>query len=130
MKVVGWAENIHLSRWDNAQQALPPQQPATPTKWGRKQIRIQDPNQGGRDITEEMISGGHSLCTPTGIGFFPWLTDPLQTSDQHPHSQKPQAPKSDHRTPLQPCPQSSTKRKRRRNMSESFCWGSSSSVPA
>ncbi|XP_076841274.1 eukaryotic translation initiation factor 4 gamma 3-like isoform X2 [Brachyhypopomus gauderio] len=47
------------------QQALPPQQPATPTKWGRKQIRIQDPNQGGRDITEEMISGGHSLCTPT-----------------------------------------------------------------
>uniref|UniRef100_A0A672J8R3 Eukaryotic translation initiation factor 4 gamma, 1a n=1 Tax=Salarias fasciatus TaxID=181472 RepID=A0A672J8R3_SALFA len=29
------------------------------------QIRIRDPNQGGRDITEEIMSGGRSTTTPT-----------------------------------------------------------------
>lgn len=29
------------------------------------QIRIRDPNQGGRDITEEIMSGGRSTSTPT-----------------------------------------------------------------
>lgn len=29
------------------------------------QIRIRDPNQGGRDITEEIMSGGRSGSTPT-----------------------------------------------------------------
>lgn len=28
------------------------------------QIRIRDPNQGGRDITEEIMSGGRSASTP------------------------------------------------------------------
>uniref|UniRef100_A0A8C2ZFY2 Uncharacterized protein n=1 Tax=Cyclopterus lumpus TaxID=8103 RepID=A0A8C2ZFY2_CYCLU len=28
-------------------------------------IRIRDPNQGGRDITEEIMSGGRSGSTPT-----------------------------------------------------------------
>uniref|UniRef100_A0A672J8T3 Eukaryotic translation initiation factor 4 gamma, 1a n=1 Tax=Salarias fasciatus TaxID=181472 RepID=A0A672J8T3_SALFA len=38
------------------QQAPPPQPPP---------IRIRDPNQGGRDITEEIMSGGRSTTTPT-----------------------------------------------------------------
>ncbi|KAJ8332711.1 hypothetical protein SKAU_G00425000 [Synaphobranchus kaupii] len=36
-----------------------PQQPP-PTKREKKTIRIRDPNQGGRDITEEIMSGGGS----------------------------------------------------------------------
>uniref|UniRef100_A0A8C1LUX9 Uncharacterized protein n=1 Tax=Cyprinus carpio TaxID=7962 RepID=A0A8C1LUX9_CYPCA len=37
--------------------------------WARarlpRRIRIRDPNQGGRDITEEIMSGGRSGSTPT-----------------------------------------------------------------
>ncbi|XP_061639179.1 eukaryotic translation initiation factor 4 gamma 1-like isoform X4 [Phyllopteryx taeniolatus] len=44
-------------------QPQPPQH--VHTKRERKQIRIRDPNQGGRDITEEIMSGGHSGSTPT-----------------------------------------------------------------
>ncbi|XP_034743085.1 eukaryotic translation initiation factor 4 gamma 1a isoform X4 [Etheostoma cragini] len=51
------------------QQAPPPQQPPPqsqgPPKRERKPIRIRDPNQGGRDITEEIMSGGRSTTTPT-----------------------------------------------------------------
>uniref|UniRef100_A0A8D0DBD3 Eukaryotic translation initiation factor 4 gamma, 1a n=1 Tax=Sander lucioperca TaxID=283035 RepID=A0A8D0DBD3_SANLU len=51
------------------QQAPPPQQPPAqsqgPPKRERKPIRIRDPNQGGRDITEEIMSGGRSTTTPT-----------------------------------------------------------------
>ncbi|CAF92948.1 unnamed protein product, partial [Tetraodon nigroviridis] len=51
------------------QQAPPPQQPPAqsqgPPKRERKPIRIRDPNQGGRDITEEIMSGGRSATTPT-----------------------------------------------------------------
>ncbi|XP_053083441.1 eukaryotic translation initiation factor 4 gamma 1a isoform X3 [Pangasianodon hypophthalmus] len=49
------------------QQAPPPQQQAPPQqqKRERKQIRIRDPNQGGRDITEEIMSGGRTTSTPT-----------------------------------------------------------------
>ncbi|XP_017345987.2 eukaryotic translation initiation factor 4 gamma 1 isoform X1 [Ictalurus punctatus] len=47
------------------QQAPPPPQHAAPAKRERKQIRIRDPNQGGRDITEEIMSGGRSASTPT-----------------------------------------------------------------
>ncbi|XP_019959157.2 eukaryotic translation initiation factor 4 gamma 1a isoform X2 [Paralichthys olivaceus] len=50
-------------------QAPPPQQPPAqaqgPLKRERKPIRIRDPNQGGRDITEEIMSGGRSTTTPT-----------------------------------------------------------------
>uniref|UniRef100_A0A674EG01 Eukaryotic translation initiation factor 4 gamma, 1a n=1 Tax=Salmo trutta TaxID=8032 RepID=A0A674EG01_SALTR len=49
------------------QQALPPQpppsQPPAP-KRERIAIRIRDPNQGGRDITEEIMSGGRATSTP------------------------------------------------------------------
>lgn len=37
-----------------------PQQPPPPAKREKKTIRIRDPNQGGRDITEEIMSGGGS----------------------------------------------------------------------
>ncbi|KAF4076278.1 hypothetical protein AMELA_G00212570 [Ameiurus melas] len=49
------------------QQAPPPQQQAPPQqhKRERKQIIIRDPNQGGRDITEEIMSGGRTTSTPT-----------------------------------------------------------------
>ncbi|XP_029971528.1 eukaryotic translation initiation factor 4 gamma 1a isoform X2 [Salarias fasciatus] len=51
------------------QQAPPPQPPPAqsqgPPKRERKPIRIRDPNQGGRDITEEIMSGGRSTTTPT-----------------------------------------------------------------
>ncbi|KAK7945630.1 hypothetical protein WMY93_001358 [Mugilogobius chulae] len=52
------------------QQQAPPPQPAPPPSQGpvkreRKPIRIRDPNQGGRDITEEIMSGGRSSSTPT-----------------------------------------------------------------
>ncbi|XP_031651366.1 eukaryotic translation initiation factor 4 gamma 1 isoform X5 [Oncorhynchus kisutch] len=49
------------------QQQLPPQQQIQP-KRERKQVQIiiRDPNQGGRDITEEIMSGGtRSGTTPT-----------------------------------------------------------------
>ncbi|XP_073705918.1 eukaryotic translation initiation factor 4 gamma 1a isoform X2 [Garra rufa] len=53
------------------QQPAPPPQQAPPQQTGpvkpreRKQIRIRDPNQGGRDITEEIMSGGRTTSTPT-----------------------------------------------------------------
>ncbi|XP_076000528.1 eukaryotic translation initiation factor 4 gamma 1-like isoform X2 [Genypterus blacodes] len=49
------------------QQQQPAPQPPQhiPTKRERKQIRIRDPNQGGRDITEEIMAGGRSGSTPT-----------------------------------------------------------------
>uniref|UniRef100_A0A9J7ZUS1 Eukaryotic translation initiation factor 4 gamma, 1a n=1 Tax=Cyprinus carpio carpio TaxID=630221 RepID=A0A9J7ZUS1_CYPCA len=46
-------------------QAPPPQPQQAPPRRERKQIRIRDPNQGGRDITEEIMSGGRSGSTPT-----------------------------------------------------------------
>ncbi|XP_040182667.1 eukaryotic translation initiation factor 4 gamma 3 isoform X3 [Rana temporaria] len=57
-----------------------PQQPPPPAKREKKTIRIRDPNQGGRDITEEIMSGGGSRnptppilrpsSTPTPPQFF------------------------------------------------------------
>ncbi|XP_069830647.1 eukaryotic translation initiation factor 4 gamma 1 isoform X2 [Dendropsophus ebraccatus] len=58
-----------------AQQQFPPgvpgaqvminQQQAIPPKRERKTIRIRDPNQGGKDVTEEILSGGRTSSTPT-----------------------------------------------------------------
>ncbi|XP_035994072.1 eukaryotic translation initiation factor 4 gamma 1a isoform X3 [Fundulus heteroclitus] len=51
------------------QQAPPPQQapaqPQGPPKRERRQITIRDPNQGGRDITKEIMSGGRSTTAAT-----------------------------------------------------------------
>ncbi|XP_066508160.1 eukaryotic translation initiation factor 4 gamma 1-like isoform X2 [Hoplias malabaricus] len=66
------------------QQAPPPQQaPPQQHKRERKQIRIRDPNQGGRDITEEIMSGGRSASTPTppqSVG--PEAGGPAQTNGE------------------------------------------------
>nr|XP_033815042.1 eukaryotic translation initiation factor 4 gamma 1 isoform X2 [Geotrypetes seraphini] len=43
-------------------------QPQAPPKRERKTIRIRDPNQGGKDITEEIMSGGRSSSTPPQVG--------------------------------------------------------------
>uniref|UniRef100_U3F610 Eukaryotic translation initiation factor 4 gamma 1 n=3 Tax=Micrurus TaxID=8634 RepID=U3F610_MICFL len=40
-------------------------QPPVPPKRERKTIRIRDPNQGGKDITEEIMSGARTSSTPT-----------------------------------------------------------------
>ncbi|KAM9315869.1 eukaryotic translation initiation factor 4 gamma 1 isoform 1-T2 [Gastrophryne carolinensis] len=58
-----------------AQQQFPPGVPgaqvminqpqAIPPKRERKTIRIRDPNQGGKDVTEEILSGGRTSSTPT-----------------------------------------------------------------
>ncbi|XP_041751874.1 eukaryotic translation initiation factor 4 gamma 1a isoform X2 [Coregonus clupeaformis] len=58
---------VMISPAQPQQQALPPQptptQPPAP-KRERVTIRIRDPNQGGRDITEEIMSGGRASSTP------------------------------------------------------------------
>ncbi|NWY12265.1 IF4G1 factor, partial [Aphelocoma coerulescens] len=46
-------------------QVIVSQQPPIPTKRERKTIRIRDPNQGGKDITEEIMSGARTSSTPT-----------------------------------------------------------------
>uniref|UniRef100_A0A3Q3AGL6 Eukaryotic translation initiation factor 4 gamma, 1a n=1 Tax=Kryptolebias marmoratus TaxID=37003 RepID=A0A3Q3AGL6_KRYMA len=60
---------VMINPAQHQQQAPPPQQlpaqPQGPPKRERKQIIIRDPNQGGRDITKEIMSGGRSSTTPT-----------------------------------------------------------------
>ncbi|XP_028282693.1 eukaryotic translation initiation factor 4 gamma 1a isoform X2 [Parambassis ranga] len=60
---------VMINPTQQQQQAPPPQPPPAqsqgPPKRERKQIRIRDPNQGGRDITDEIMSGGRSTSTPT-----------------------------------------------------------------
>ncbi|XP_042315738.1 eukaryotic translation initiation factor 4 gamma 1 isoform X3 [Sceloporus undulatus] len=46
-------------------QVMMNQQPPIPPKRERKTIRIRDPNQGGKDITEEIMSGARTSSTPT-----------------------------------------------------------------
>ncbi|XP_008114435.1 eukaryotic translation initiation factor 4 gamma 1 isoform X3 [Anolis carolinensis] len=48
-----------------AAQVMMNQQPPIPPKRERKTIRIRDPNQGGKDITEEIMSGARTSSTPT-----------------------------------------------------------------
>ncbi|XP_071073827.1 eukaryotic translation initiation factor 4 gamma 3 isoform X35 [Dasypus novemcinctus] len=64
---------------------VPTQQQPPPAKREKKTIRIRDPNQGGRDITEEIMSGGGSrnptppMGRPTSTP-----TPPQQLSSQVP----------------------------------------------
>ncbi|KAM4693285.1 eukaryotic translation initiation factor 4 gamma 1 isoform 2-T3 [Discoglossus pictus] len=46
-------------------QVMMNQPQAIPPKRERKTIRIRDPNQGGKDVTEEILSGGRTISTPT-----------------------------------------------------------------
>uniref|UniRef100_A0AAZ3NMR4 Eukaryotic translation initiation factor 4 gamma 1-like n=1 Tax=Oncorhynchus tshawytscha TaxID=74940 RepID=A0AAZ3NMR4_ONCTS len=58
---------VMISPAQPQQQALPPQPPPSQQlapKRERIAIRIRDPNQGGRDITEEIMSGGRATSTP------------------------------------------------------------------
>uniref|UniRef100_A0A672LF06 Eukaryotic translation initiation factor 4 gamma 1-like n=1 Tax=Sinocyclocheilus grahami TaxID=75366 RepID=A0A672LF06_SINGR len=71
------------------QQPAPPPQQAPPQQSGqvklreRKQIRIRDPNQGGRDITEEIMSGGRTTSTPTPPQIAgPEVAGPVQTNGE------------------------------------------------
>ncbi|XP_018430534.1 PREDICTED: eukaryotic translation initiation factor 4 gamma 1 [Nanorana parkeri] len=65
--------NAYAGAYYPAQQQFPPGVPgaqvminqAAPPKRERKTIRIRDPNQGGKDITEEILSGGRTSSTPT-----------------------------------------------------------------
>uniref|UniRef100_A0A3B4WYX0 Eukaryotic translation initiation factor 4 gamma, 1a n=1 Tax=Seriola lalandi dorsalis TaxID=1841481 RepID=A0A3B4WYX0_SERLL len=82
-----------ISPAQQQQQAPPPQQPPAqsqgPPKRERKPIRIRDPNQGGRDITEEIMSGGRSTTTPTPpqvrmlwLPLTYWNADPRQAKQE------------------------------------------------
>ncbi|XP_077467645.1 eukaryotic translation initiation factor 4 gamma 1 [Stigmatopora argus] len=59
------ATSVIMNSAPHQQQPPPPPPQHTHPKRERKQIRIRDPKQGGRDITEEIMSGGHSDSTPT-----------------------------------------------------------------
>ncbi|XP_048879401.1 eukaryotic translation initiation factor 4 gamma 3 isoform X1 [Brienomyrus brachyistius] len=62
-----------------------PQQPP-PAKREKKTIRIRDPNQGGKDITEEILSGGAGSRNPTPPVGRPSSTPTLpQFLCPHPH---------------------------------------------
>ncbi|XP_033492671.2 eukaryotic translation initiation factor 4 gamma 1a isoform X3 [Epinephelus lanceolatus] len=60
----------------------PPAQSQGPPKRERKPIRIRDPNQGGRDITEEIMSGGRSTTTPTPPQASSADSSPAQTNGE------------------------------------------------
>ncbi|XP_072308295.1 eukaryotic translation initiation factor 4 gamma 3 isoform X6 [Eucyclogobius newberryi] len=62
-----------------------PQQPP-PAKREKKTIRIRDPNQGGRDITEEIMAGGTGSRNSTPpVGPPPSTPTPPQFLWPHPH---------------------------------------------
>uniref|UniRef100_A0A674F789 Eukaryotic translation initiation factor 4 gamma 3 n=1 Tax=Salmo trutta TaxID=8032 RepID=A0A674F789_SALTR len=62
-----------------------PQQPP-PAKREKKPIRIRDPNQGGRDITEEIMAGGTGSRNPTPpVGRPSSTPTPPQFLWTHPH---------------------------------------------
>ncbi|XP_043926739.1 eukaryotic translation initiation factor 4 gamma 1-like [Protopterus annectens] len=56
-------------------------QPQVQPKRERKPIRIRDPNQGGKDITEEIMSGGRSTFTPTP----PQVVGDMQANGETPY---------------------------------------------
>ncbi|XP_013925281.1 PREDICTED: eukaryotic translation initiation factor 4 gamma 3 [Thamnophis sirtalis] len=69
----------------------PQQQPLPPTKREKKTIRIRDPNQGGRDITEEIMSGGGSRNpTPPAVRPTSTPTPPQQQPQPQLPSQVPE----------------------------------------
>ncbi|KAA0707065.1 Eukaryotic translation initiation factor 4 gamma 3 [Triplophysa tibetana] len=82
-----------------------PQQPP-PAKREKKPIRIRDPNQGGKDVTDEILSGvGGSRNTTPPVGGRPSSTStPPQFLCPHPHyphifylkSQQPNSQVADH----------------------------------
>ncbi|XP_074162083.1 eukaryotic translation initiation factor 4 gamma 3 isoform X7 [Sminthopsis crassicaudata] len=63
---------------------VPTQQQPPPAKREKKTIRIRDPNQGGKDITEEIMSGGGSRNPTPPIGRPTSTPTPPQLSSQVP----------------------------------------------
>ncbi|XP_068935569.1 eukaryotic translation initiation factor 4 gamma 3 isoform X4 [Petaurus breviceps papuanus] len=63
---------------------VPTQQQLPPAKREKKTIRIRDPNQGGKDITEEIMSGGGSRNPTPPIGRPTSTPTPPQLSSQVP----------------------------------------------
>ncbi|XP_071073834.1 eukaryotic translation initiation factor 4 gamma 3 isoform X42 [Dasypus novemcinctus] len=63
---------------------VPTQQQPPPAKREKKTIRIRDPNQGGRDITEEIMSGGGSRNPTPPMGRPTSTPTPPQLSSQVP----------------------------------------------
>ncbi|XP_041849938.1 eukaryotic translation initiation factor 4 gamma 1-like [Melanotaenia boesemani] len=96
------------------QQQQPPPQPSQhiPTKRERKQITIRDPNQGGRDITEEIMSGGRSRSTPTppqtAISGSESSAEPQANGESIPAAATPAPVRPDDRGKLTPPPLSQT----------------------
>ncbi|KAG7493404.1 eukaryotic translation initiation factor 4 gamma 3 isoform X2 [Solea senegalensis] len=86
-----------------------PQQPP-PAKREKKTIRIRDPNQGGRDITEEIMAGGSGSrnSTPPVGPPSSTPTPPQQqqlSSSQTPEQQQPSQPQPQSQPQSQPQPQ-------------------------
>ncbi|KAF7658491.1 hypothetical protein LDENG_00012280 [Lucifuga dentata] len=80
-----------------------PQQPP-PAKREKKTIRIRDPNQGGRDITEEIMSGGsgsRNSTPPVGCS----SSTPTPPQQQLSSSQTPEQQQSQSQPQSQPQPQ-------------------------
>uniref|UniRef100_A0A2K6EF49 Eukaryotic translation initiation factor 4 gamma 3 n=1 Tax=Propithecus coquereli TaxID=379532 RepID=A0A2K6EF49_PROCO len=63
---------------------VPTQQQPPPAKREKKTIRIRDPNQGGKDITEEIMSGGGSRNPTPPIGRPTSTPTPPQVPSQVP----------------------------------------------
>uniref|UniRef100_H3CBX3 Eukaryotic translation initiation factor 4 gamma 3 n=1 Tax=Tetraodon nigroviridis TaxID=99883 RepID=H3CBX3_TETNG len=73
-----------------------PQQPP-PAKREKKTIRIRDPNQGGRDITEEIMAGGSGSRNSTPPGGHPSSTPtPPQQLSSSQSPEQPQPPQQSH----------------------------------
>ncbi|XP_043846607.1 eukaryotic translation initiation factor 4 gamma 3 isoform X6 [Dromiciops gliroides] len=64
---------------------VPTQQQPPPAKREKKTIRIRDPNQGGKDITEEIMSGGGSRNPTPPIGRPTSTPTPPQFLCSHAH---------------------------------------------
>uniref|UniRef100_A0A8C5Q9N7 Eukaryotic translation initiation factor 4 gamma 3 n=1 Tax=Leptobrachium leishanense TaxID=445787 RepID=A0A8C5Q9N7_9ANUR len=68
------------------QQQQQQQPPPPPAKREKKTIRIRDPNQGGKDITEEIMSGGSRNPTPPILRPSSTPTPPQVRYPAHPSS--------------------------------------------
>ncbi|XP_063767497.1 eukaryotic translation initiation factor 4 gamma 3 isoform X15 [Eleginops maclovinus] len=80
-----------------------PQQPP-PTKREKKTIRIRDPNQGGRDITDEIMAGGSGSRNSTPPVGRPSSTPTPPQQQQPSSSQTPEQPQSQPPLPQQAHP--------------------------
>ncbi|XP_053172576.1 eukaryotic translation initiation factor 4 gamma 3 [Scomber japonicus] len=81
-----------------------PQQPPPPAKREKKTIRIRDPNQGGRDITEEIMAGGSGSRNSTPPVGPPSSTPTPPQQQQLSSSQTPEQQQQQQQQQQQPQP--------------------------